>query len=84
MKSISCHFGALAVAPMNRGLSNHLKPPSSPRGRASRDRGHQRDHGADQEHERESLDLGDRDREEASAVIAVTTFASMIVWKHFA
>ena len=46
-------------------------------------RGEHRERGSDQEHEREPAHARRRDREEHQAVIAVTTFASMIVAKPF-
>ena len=64
--SIRCRLGiSVAVAPMNRGSSNHLKPASRPSSARRREHGSdQRDQRSDQEHEREALDPGGRDQEQ--------------------
>jgi len=66
---------------MKRGFvepANPLRRCSSARVAATRQ---QRDHRADQQHEREALTDAIATRKSTSAVIAVTTFASRIVWK---
>ena len=65
MKSRLIHFGGSPSAPIRRGLSNQLKPASSPRiARVASNGGQQRDQRSDQQHQREALHACGRDQEE--------------------